>query len=212
MGAYAALTKGPFFVDVLYHHDFYGLKLNDASSGLSNQSLSGNGDSFHIESAYNIALGNYGSFGNLFVAPTGSLVFSRVSLDNLPFTAMNLGTVKFNDIDSILGRAGVKFGTSFVTQTLALQPFVIASVWHEFEGRTTSEFDSTTGFTVPMSVSRVGTFGQVGLGLNGELLGKNLLGTVRTDFRFGDRTSGESGDGPVCGTIFGLNRSGFLGS
>ena len=34
VGAYAALTRGPFFVDVLYHHDFYGLRLNDTASGL----------------------------------------------------------------------------------------------------------------------------------------------------------------------------------
>ena len=160
--------------------------------------MSGNGDSVHLESAYNIALGKYGSFGNLFVAPTGSLVFSRVKLDNLPFYAMNLGTVRFNPIDSILGRAGLKMGSSFVTDTLALQPFVMASVWHEFEGRSTSEFDSTTDYVVPMSVSRVGTFGQVGVGLNGELLGKNILGTIRADFRFGDHTSGESGDCAVA--------------
>jgi hypothetical protein len=192
VGAYAALTRGPFFVDVMYHHDFYGMKLNDAPSGLNNQKLSGSGDSVHIESAYNVGLGDYGQLGHLFIAPTGSLIFSKVSLDALPFTTLNIGKVKFGDIDSVMGRIGFRFGSNFQTDTLALQPFIQASVWHEFEGNALSEFDATSGVVVPMSVSRVSTFGQFGLGLNGELLGKNLLGTIRGDFRVGGNTSGES--------------------
>ncbi len=192
VGAYVAATRGPFFVDLLYHHDFYGLKLSDATTGLSDQGVSGNGDTLHIDSAYTVALGDYGKFGNLFVTPSGSLVLSRVDLNALPFTALNLGSVRYDPIDSTLGRLGLRFGSNFVTPTLALQPFISANVWHEFEGNTTSEFDALSGVAIPISTSRVGTFGQAGLGLNGELLGKNLLGTVKADFDFGDRVNGES--------------------
>ena len=192
IGGYAAVTNGPFFFDVLYHHDFLGLQLNDPTTGLANKQLVGEANSVHVESAYTVALGNYGEYGSLFVTPQGSVIVSKLNLNPLQFTQLGLGTVRFNDVDSVLGKAGLRFGSNILTEKFAFQPFIEANVWNEFEGNATSTFDASSGLIVPLSVSRVGTFGQFGVGLNGELLGKNILGTLRADFRAGNRTNGES--------------------
>ncbi len=107
---------------------------------------------------------------------------------------MTGGALQFSDIDSILGRLGVRAGTTFVAgDTLALQPFVTGSIWNEFAGNALSRFlptstvQGSTDFFVPIQTTRVGTFGQVGVGVTGQLLGTDLLGFVRGDVRFGDR-------------------------
>jgi hypothetical protein len=41
-----------------------------------------------------------------------------------------------------------------------------------------------------LAVTRIGTFGQLGLGVSGQVLQTGLLGFVRADWRFGQNLSG----------------------
>ncbi|MBN8920301.1 MAG: autotransporter outer membrane beta-barrel domain-containing protein, partial [Rhizobiales bacterium] len=43
---------------------------------------------------------------------------------------------------------------------------------------------------VPVSTTRVGTFGQVGFGVSGQILQTGFVGFVRGDVRFGERLEG----------------------
>ncbi len=70
-----------------------------------------------------------------------------------------------------------------------MQPFLAGSVWREFASNTLTNFDAQ-GATVPVSVTRVGTFEQIGLGVAGQAIGTGLLGFVRGDYRTGTNIKG----------------------
>ncbi len=102
------------------------------------------------------------------------------------------GTITFADVDSVLGRVGVRVGTTFTTPTLALQPFVAANLWHEFEGipRSQALLARVARFSLDLTTTRVGTYGQYGAGLVGQVLNTGWLGYVRVDYRKGDNIEG----------------------
>ncbi len=201
IGVYSALTNGPFFSDLSYRHDFFNAKISNQLAGL-------NGANLKIES--NAVAGSAGyrfDFENLvgtelpyFIEPSGSMSYTNTSIGSLPVTG---GVLQFRDIDSILGRFGLRFGTAFqATESLALQPFVTGSVWHEFAGNTVSRFVSANivadpNAFVPIITDRVGTFGQVGVGVSAQVLDTPFLGYVRSDFRFGDKLEGYAVNGGI---------------
>ena len=105
-------------------------------AALANQRLDGKGFSLSSSAGYRIDLGN-----NWFVEPSAGIIYSNVKVDTLnmpggfgngnnPFF-LPPGTVQFDNIESILGRFGVRVGTSVKAGDLNLQPFASASVWHE---------------------------------------------------------------------------------
>lgn len=143
--------------------------------------------------------------GGYFVEPSVGLIWSHLNLGTLstsgvPLTGISQvgGNFSFNPIDSLIGRAGVRVGTSFTTGNLGLQPFVAASVWDEFLGDTTSSFvcncqlasSSLLPTGVNISSTRVGAFGQFGLGTAAQVLNTGWLGFVRADYRTGENIQG----------------------
>ena len=106
----------------------------------------------------------------------------------------------FADIESTMGRAGLRIGTSVTVGNLALQPFATASIWHEFEKSSTANlniavFDPAGPVNGVLATNRVGTYGQYALGLAGSLVGTGWLGYIRADYRDGDRINGWSVNG-----------------
>ena len=126
--------------------------------------------------------------------------YTNTSIGDLPVTG---GTLQFRDIESILGRFGVRFGTAFqLTDQIALQPFVTGSVWHEFGANSISRFVSQNVVNdpnafVPIVTDRVGTFGQVGVGVSAQILDTPIIAYIRSDFRFGDKLEGYAVNGGV---------------
>ncbi|GJD45617.1 hypothetical protein AFCDBAGC_3491 [Methylobacterium cerastii] len=201
VGAYAAVTSGAFTSDIAYRHDFYNARINDTASGVMQQRLSIGSDTVAGSAGYRIDLpGLFGGDRAYFLEPSGSMSYTQTRIGVLGVTG---GALSFQPIDSILGRFGVRAGTTFVAgETLAVQPFVTLSVWNEFAGNAASRFTAASIATdasnfVPILTNRVGTFGQVGLGITGQILGTDLLGYVRGDLRFGDRIDGYSINGGV---------------
>lgn len=199
VGVYGALVHGGFYVDGQVLANFYQMQLTTQSNGIFDQALNAHGLAVTGNIGYHHDLGN-----NWFVEPSAGVTWSRVSVDPLSVSGTFVlannpglappGTFQVNDIDSVLGRIGVRVGTSTVVGNLYLQPFATAAVWHEFAGDVTSTFAGNVnlgaGFTnnsnATFTTSRVGTYGQFGAGLAGSLIGTGWLGYARVDVREGE--------------------------
>jgi opacity protein-like surface antigen len=196
-GAYATYTHGRFFADALLRGDFYQMNLNAAAASLGDQRLNAFGLTESTSAGYNIDVGN-----NWFVEPSVSGIHSTTKIDtlNLPGGAGNAfnpfplppGMVQFSNVESWLGRVGVRIGTNFVGGNVAWQPFATASVWHEFAGNTAAAYTAPelgNAFGT-LSGSRVGTYGQYSVGVSGQMIGSPWLGYARIDFRDGENIEG----------------------
>ena len=203
VGGYAAVTQGHFFADAQVRGDFYNMAATNSNLGLSGAGFNGDAVTFTTSAGYRYDIGSY------FVEPSVGFIWSRLSSigslavpgATLPafvtqggrLTAVPPGTLSFNSIDSAIGRAGLRVGTSFQNGNLALQPFVAASVWDEFASNTKSTFtpnNQPQAFSLDVDLSRIGVFGQFGAGVAGKLLNTGWLGYVRADYRTGDNITG----------------------
>ncbi|MFL5108255.1 MAG: autotransporter outer membrane beta-barrel domain-containing protein, partial [Xanthobacteraceae bacterium] len=141
IGAYVVVTRGGFFADLTVRGEFYNMELNNPAINFFNQPFSAHGVSVSASAGYNMP------FGAWFIEPSAGFIWSRTKVD--PFSAVGLpggldfsGTVTVNDIDSEIGRATIRVGTSFTAGNLFLQPFVSASVFHEFADNVTANFQT----------------------------------------------------------------------
>jgi outer membrane autotransporter protein len=212
-GVYAAATKGSFFIDGQLRTEYYQNSLNDPIvGGIFNQKLDARGLSFSGNVGYNQPLPN-----NWFIEPSAGVVVSKVKVDPLNVTGSLVlpasftpgitfpGQLRVDDIRSTLGRLSLRGGTTIASGNMIWQPFAIASVYHEFEGSVTSSFNGdaaaiATG--IPSAVGRItstniGTYGQFGVGVAGQVANTGLLGYVRGDYRTGDNIEGYSVNGGV---------------
>ena len=92
-----------------------------------------------------------GLFGGLIVEPQAQLVYQSVDLD----TGRDIGAiVRFDDVESLAGRLGVRFATTWAMPTGFWglpQPGLVTAwfrpnYWHEFSGSPRTSFSSETGF------------------------------------------------------------------
>jgi len=217
-GVYAAATRGGLFIDGQIRAEYYQNRLNDPIvAGIFDQKLDARGLSFTGNIGYNQPLQN-----NWFIEPSAGIVVSKVKVDPLNVTGTLVlpasftpgvtfpGKLQIDDIKSTLGRLSLRGGTSIASGNMIWQPFAIASVYHEFEGTVSSSFDSgpaTAQSLGPVlasvapagriSSTTVGTYGQFGVGIAGQLVNTGLLGYVRADYRTGDNIEGYSVNGGV---------------
>jgi opacity protein-like surface antigen len=213
-GSYAVLTKGNFYVDGLVRYDYYQTYLDSPTANIFNQQLDAHGITAAISTGYNYKVPN----SKWFVEPSVGLVWSKESVGAFnaaspvagggTFAAGNYsGSTQVNEIDSAIGRAGVRVGTTVETSNLVLQPFVAASVWHDFAGNISATYSNCSAclfngpvpvtLTSNMSTNNIGTFGQYSIGVSGQLINTGWLGFVRVDYREGPQMVGLSGTGGV---------------
>jgi opacity protein-like surface antigen len=219
VGVYGVLTYGGLFADALVRSDFYQASMNDSSNGIFAQRFNAHGLAVAGNVGYNFDLGN-----SWFIEPSVGMAWSRVSVDQIqlsgtevlngafPFGGSAPGTLDINSIDSLLGRATIRAGTSFQAGSFTLAPFATASIFREFAGDVTSSLRTNeclipgNGCAVPggeqavnigLTTSRVGTYGQFALGMSSQLAGTGWLGFVRADYRTGSNIEGISGTGGI---------------
>lgn len=202
-GLYLGVNSGNFAFDAQVRGDYFDLQLSDVDQGMFNQHVSARGLAFLWNASYRFNLPN-----QWFIEPSIGGVSSRTEVDrfdaaggiNVPSslspTSFSLpGSVKIEDINSLLGRASIRAGTTIISGQMAWQPFATASVFHEFAGNVRANM-TTLDLGFPLdgrsSTSREGTVGHVGLGLAGVLLNTGWLGYVRGDYRFGDNVESVS--------------------
>jgi opacity protein-like surface antigen len=213
VGTYLVATQGNFFIDGMVRFDYYENVLNSPTINVFNQSLDAYGVSASASAGYHWTIPNT----QWFVEPSIGIIWSDAKVN--PFQSagqtVNLGagtgnfqgTTYISDLTSLVERAGVRVGTSMDVGNLALQPFVAASIWHEFEGGFTATYSScpncifqgagASNLTATMSGSGVGTFGQYSVGVAGQLKGTGWLGFARLDYREGEHLEGLSGTGGI---------------
>ncbi len=200
-GVYVAATKGGFFTDAQIRTEYFQNSANDPNvAGIFNQKLDARGLSFAGNIGY-----NHGFANNWFIEPSAGIVVSRVKVDPLNVTGSLVlpatftpgltfpGQLQVNDIHSTLGRLSLRGGTTIVSGNMVWQPFAVASLYHEFGQNVTSSFNgvAASAFTgLPsasgnISTSTLGTYGQFGVGLAGQVAGTGLLGYIRADYRTG---------------------------
>jgi opacity protein-like surface antigen len=210
VGIYTAFTKGGLFLDGQARWDWIQNSLSDPNNGLFGQQLDAQAFSLTGNAGYNIPVHN-----NWFIEPSAGVVWSRVSIDPLnvagalqtaaPFFPYARGTVNIDDVDSVLGRATLRVGTSFTHAGVAYQPFATASVFHEFAGDVTARSTVTNTITpatptsaiegislTSKSTGGVGTYGQFALGSAAAILNTGWLGYARVDYRIGENIEGWS--------------------
>ena len=138
-GVYATFSKERFFADFQARADFYQGDFSGLRLDARGYSLTGN-------MGYNLALGNGWS-----LEPSVGGVYSKTSVDQMQAvgfmtaqansdgtiaTMPGLGAMQMQDVESLLGRASVKLGTSVALDEgrIVAYPFATASVIHEFAG------------------------------------------------------------------------------
>jgi opacity protein-like surface antigen len=213
-GGYASLTYGSFFADAQIRGNFFEGSIADAASNISGQKFNATGFTASGNAGYHYSLPD-----NWFIEPSLGINWSRTFVDPLNFSssttattttgggppvssaALGLSNFSVNDFDSILGRASLRVGTTFVNGQYIFQPYFTASVFHEFASPIGSTVNtSLTGLPAPLpssifestffSTSRIGTYGQFGLGVAGQLANSGLTAFVRGDYQTGSRFQG----------------------
>jgi outer membrane autotransporter protein len=222
LGSYAVLTKGDFYIDGLIRYDYFQTALNSPTANIFDQKVDAHGWTLASSTGYNYKVPN----SKWFVEPSLGVVWSKDSVgpinvaSPLPATAIvggggvggfaagnYSGTTQVTDIDTLIGRAGVRVGTVVDAGNVVLQPFVAASVWHDFSGSITAHYSSCPNcfFTggIPNTLSsnlttnNIGTFGQYSVGISGQVVNTGWLGFVRVDYRDGSNMNGLSGTGGI---------------
>src|SRR5262249_6986422 len=113
VGLYAAATKEGFFIDGLLRADFYQNRITYPTGGLSDQLFNARALSISASTGYVFQLGSW------FVEPSASIVYSNLKSDSISSAGAKYsvsgangndapGTVSFNTIESLLGRAGIR--------------------------------------------------------------------------------------------------------
>ena len=206
VGVYTAFTQGNFSADAQVRWDFYQNTISESFYGISRQGVDAQGISVTANMAYKIDLAP-----NWFVEPSVGGVWSVVQVDpiNVPGVAIpgtlgfyGKGTVKIDDIESLLGRVGVRVGTNITNGGYIWQPYLTAAVFHEFAGKVTSRAvtagnDSVVAPTVTFdnvaftsSTERVGTYTQLGIGTAVVLGNSGWLTYGRADYKTGENIDG----------------------
>ena len=180
-GVYAALTGHGFAGMFQVRYDDYHLTLNSAPEQVFNHELRGHGLTYSGDFQYIIPI-----TGNYFIEPSAGAYITRANVGDLVFGA---GRTSIGGIDSALGRIGMRGGFTVQNGPLVFQPYASLNLFHEFDGPVSTEFTAgNAAFTILSS--RVGTFGQGGVGIGVQAPGIGLTGYVRTDARFGQNIQG----------------------
>ena len=198
VGAYGTLAYGDLFADLMVRGNFYQIGSIEAPVlELHNGSFNANGTSVSGNVGYNMRFPG----STWFVEPSAGFVYSTVRLGQLTIPGnigqlgglVSPGVVQFDDVNSTLGRLGVRVGTDVTIGNVAVQPFVTVSVWHEFEGPALSTFNgSFNGLptTFQVSNSRLGTYGQYSAGAAWQVANSGWAGYARLDVRNGSNIDG----------------------
>lgn len=112
----------------------------------------------------------------IYIEPQVQVIHTRITLKD---THDQAASVRFDDVDSLTGRIGVRidrdwFRTDDKGEIHRTNGWVRPSVWHEFKGKPKTEFSSADGY-IPFGVDMSGTWGEVNLGIDHEFSPRTTL-------------------------------------
>src|SRR5262245_58924224 len=183
VGAYATYLNGGLFLDTLFKADF--VDLDPKSTVGFAGSLDAQNFGVRLDSGY-----RFGGFApGMFFEPLATIGVVDSEIDN--FT-QGANRVNFDDGTSVRGRLGLRLGTSMRAGTLTVEPFLIGSVWHEFEDSNNARLWSS-GTLFSLADNFQDTWGEVSAGINLFNLGAGASGFGKVDVTFGDDIDGVGG-------------------
>jgi Autotransporter beta-domain len=199
LGAYGVYTQGNFAADIQARWDWYESRSFNPGNNYSGLVNDAQGISIAGGMYYRLTVQNW------FAEPSLGGVWSRVQVNPLTtplaLGALATGTLRVEDIQSLLGRASVRVGVNLTQGMYTWQPFVVASAIHEFSGDVKSTLSISDpvnapapslfeGMVLASTTSRIGTYGQFGAGMSVVAGSTGWLGYGRVDVKVGDNVEG----------------------
>ena len=191
VGVYSALIIGNFTADALVRYDFHNFDLSHMNTEIIAPGTKTHGSTIsgNVSTSYSFRLGD-----SVIFRPAAGVTIANTSVDS--FTVNGTGVLSPKDQMSIMAFAGATVqGTLPVSDHLILLPFVSANVYNDFGDVAQSTF--TIGkFSRTAQVNTVGTFGQIGAGMNFFIPAASgtkapfVVGGVRWDGQFGKHLDG----------------------
>lgn len=177
VGIYAAFNSGAFFFNALGKVDWADVD-SHPGAGIS---TSFNATAWGLRGTMGFHFGD-----RLFAEPTVSLSWVNVDIDDY---VSGGAAVSFDNIHSLRGAAGVRFGARLPAGHGTFTPFIGIQAVDEFKGNVRSNF--TLGSTIALEQDAPGTFGELSGGLNFST--GRLEAFVRGEVDFGSERDGLAG-------------------
>ena len=181
VGGYVGWASNGFFMNALLKADFYEV---DGNFRTVPTFFSFDGTTWGLQGELGY---RFGGASGWFLEPVAQLQWSSTDLDS--FTTAG-ASVDFGDNDSLLGKAGARFGGTFGTGDVVLTPYVGVFAVEEFEGEHDMTFATgPTGFGIQNTP--VDGYGQVEFGATAQTF-YGLEGFLKGTWNFGDDADGGS--------------------
>jgi outer membrane autotransporter protein len=175
MGAYATFLNGGFFADSLVMANFTDMQFRAFNLPNLHSDVLTFGSHLDVGYRFNMP-------GGWFAEPLGSIEYVKAVFDDLVVPATTIGL----DGDSLRGRLGARFGTSWMSGTLRLEPSLTLSLWHLFQGHSVATLTSG-GFIFDLNDPNLQrTYGEIGGALNVFDVATRWSGFLKGDIRFGE--------------------------
>ena len=184
VGAYATYINEAFYADLLFKANLLEVDYQtsfDDSNADADADLTSLG--VRLDTGY-----RFDSYQGLFIEPQGTIAWMSTDLDE--FSVLDT-EIDPDDGESLRGRLGLRLGASWDSGNMIIEPFVVGSVWHEFEGE--NEITLTSGELVELSDELEETYGEVGGGINLISAGGGASFFAKADALVGGDIEGISG-------------------
>jgi len=178
LGAYYTLTGNPgWYVDAVLQSTWYSNALAQSQIGAKIHP-NGFGLIASLEGGYPIQLGN-----GFAIEPQAQLIYQYNRIDNDSDYA---GRVKYDDVSNWIGRLGLRATKNWTSES-GKKGTVWAriNVWQQMGNDAKTTFTNINGlYPTGLSTSLGGTWGQIGVGVSGQLTEK-LSGFITGDYNQG---------------------------
>jgi Autotransporter beta-domain len=176
VGAYYALAYNQFRLHALVKTDFGTSKVSTGSDkDKSGYFVPG----FAINTGYRFNFGKTSYF-----QPIATVSYANASTGDLDLDGNH---IEYDNTESLRGRLGLRVASFVEGETHVMEPWIQASLWHEFDGKAAASFTGASG-ALDFAGTGAGTFGEIGVGAN--LLNKKgtgFSGNFRSDVSFGEQ-------------------------
>jgi outer membrane autotransporter protein len=184
LGGYWTHFGSPgWYIDAVAQGTYYDVH-STANRGIPELTTHGPGFGGSLEGGYPFHFA-----GGYFIEPQAQLVYQHVGLSN----SSDIGaSVRFDDVDSLAGRIGARFGRTWALEggpnprliTAWLRP----NFWYEFLGNPKTEFSSADGF-IPFRADFGGPWFELNAGVSGQIDKRaDLFASVSYQTKFNDNT------------------------
>lgn len=135
--------------------------------------------------------------GGFLVEPQAQLVYQTIDLDDFTDTG---AFVRFDEVDGLAGRLGVRFAHTWAMGLWGAEPTVVTTwfrpnYWYEFLGNPTTEFSAEGGF-IPFESDLGGSWVELNSGMSTELSPTSTI-YVNSSYNIGLNRDLDSWDGQI---------------